>query len=116
MRGRLTTHVLDTSQGKPAVGMRIELWVRSSLGREPQLVKCAVTNADGRVDEPLLGSGELHIGEYELIFAVGEYYGLLEAAPFLGSVPVRFTVTDSNSNYHIPLLVAPGGYSTYRGS
>ncbi|SFS62334.1 hydroxyisourate hydrolase [Paenibacillus sp. BC26] len=114
MMGQLTTHVLDTSQGKPAAGMKIQLWVHSSLGRPPQLIKEVQTNADGRVDTPLLGRGELHSGEYELVFDVGSYFG--GDIRFLNLVPVRFIVEDSSSNYHIPLLVAPGGYSTYRGS
>ncbi|RAP78274.1 hydroxyisourate hydrolase [Paenibacillus montanisoli] len=113
MRGQLTTHVLDTTRGKPAAGMRIQLWVRSSLGRAPQLIKEVHTNADGRVDAPLLSRGELHYGEYELVFDVGGYFG---DGNFLNLVPVRFVVDDPEANYHIPLLVAPGGYSTYRGS
>ncbi|MDQ3546053.1 MAG: hydroxyisourate hydrolase [Verrucomicrobiota bacterium] len=105
----LTTHVLDTRNGRPAAGMKIELW---SL--EPrQLVKSIVTNSDGRTDEPLLAPNESQVGSYELIFHVGDYFG--ERA-FLDQVPVRFSIVDGAAKYHVPLLVSPWAYSTYRGS
>ena len=102
----LTTHVLDISRGRPAAGVAIE------LARGGEVVAEAVTNADGRTDAPLLEV--LEAGSYELRFAVGDYFG---AAPrFLDVVPVRFEVSDPDAHHHVPLLVAPGGYSTYRGS
>lgn len=114
MPGRLTTHVLDTGRGVPAAGVLIELW------RETQLLKSARTNADGRTDEPLLAGEALEAGGYELLFHVGEYFAAtgLSAGdrPFLDQVPVRFGVSDRNGHYHVPLLVSPWSYSTYRGS
>ncbi len=101
----LTTHVLDVAQGRPAAGVAV------ALLRDGVVVAEAVTNADGRTDAPLLET--LEAGEYELRFAVGDYFG---AAGFLDVVPVRFGVTDPGAHHHVPLLVAPGGYSTYRGS
>jgi 5-hydroxyisourate hydrolase len=102
----LTTHVLDTARGRPAAGVAIEL--RDGAGRT---LATFVTNADGRTDAPLLES--LEAGEYELVFGVGDYFG--EAA-FLDRVPVRFRVSDPGAHYHVPLLVSPWAYSTYRGS
>jgi len=101
----LTTHVLDLARGRPAAGVAI------TLLRDGAVVAEAVTNADGRTDAPLLA--ELEAGEYELRFAVGDYFG---EAGFLDVVPVRFGVVDPDAHLHVPLLVAPGGYSTYRGS
>ena len=102
----LTTHVLDVSRGRPAAGVAIE------LVRGGEVVATAVTNADGRTDGPLLEL--LEAGEYELRFAVGDYFG--GEARFLDVVPVRFGVSEPDAHHHVPLLVAPGGYSTYRGS
>ena len=102
----LTTHVLDIARGRPAAGVAIELL------RGGDVVASAVTNADGRTDGPLLET--LEAGEYELRFAVGDYFGADER--FLDVVPVRFHVRDPAEHHHVPLLVAPGGYSTYRGS
>ncbi|MBW3630251.1 MAG: hydroxyisourate hydrolase [Gemmatimonadetes bacterium] len=114
MPGRLTTHVLDTARGIPAAGVLIE------LRRETQLLKSARTNADGRTDEPLLTGEALETGGYELLFHVGEYFagtGLGAGdIPFLEQVPVRFGVSDRDGHYHVPLLVSPWSYSTYRGS
>ncbi|SFI33240.1 5-hydroxyisourate hydrolase [Paenibacillus sp. UNC496MF] len=110
--GRLTTHVLDTSRGVPAAGLRIRLMALAE-GLAARLVAEAKTNADGRVDRPLLADGELEAGIYELRFDVGAYFG---DRAFLDVVPVRFVVTDPGAHYHVPLLVAPFGYSTYRGS
>jgi 5-hydroxyisourate hydrolase len=105
----LTTHVLDTATGRPAAGMKIELW---SL--EPrELLQTVTTNADGRSDEPLLSPNESGAGKFELVFFVGDYFG--ERA-FLDEVPVRFTISDASAKYHVPLLVSPWAYSTYRGS
>jgi 5-hydroxyisourate hydrolase len=107
MAGVLTTHVLDVAQGRPAAGVSVELW------RDGRLVTSATTNADGRCDAPLVAQGALMEGEYELRFGVGAYYG--ETA-FLDVVPVRFRVADPAQKYHVPLLVSPWSYSTYRGS
>ena len=105
----LTTHVLDIMHGIPAAGMKIELW---SL--EPsKLFKSVQTNADGRVDSALLAGEELRSGSYELLFFVGDYFG---ERHFLDRVPVRFLISDPSAKYHIPLLVSPWAYSTYRGS
>jgi 5-hydroxyisourate hydrolase len=105
----LTTHVLDTMRGIPAAGMKIELW---SLDQS-KLLKTVETNADGRTDAPLLAAGEMKTGNYELIFFVGDYFG---ERRFLDRVPVRFVITDADAKYHVPLLVSPWAYSTYRGS
>jgi 5-hydroxyisourate hydrolase len=102
----LTTHVLDLARGRPAAGVAIE------LARGGEVLATAVTNADGRTDGPLLDA--LEAGTYELRFAVGDYFG--GESRFLDVVPVRFTVSDPDAHHHVPLLVAPGGYSTYRGS
>ena len=105
----LTTHVLDIMRGIPAAGMKIELW---SLEPSKRL-KSVQTNADGRVDSALLAGEELWSGSYELVFFVGDYFGERQ---FLDRVPVRFLISDPSAKYHIPLLVSPWAYSTYRGS
>ena len=114
MPGRLTTHVLDTARGRPAAGITIELRTGSTL------LKTVRTNADGRTDEPLLTGDDLVEGSYELVFHVGDYFagaGLTpEGVRFLDQVPVRFGVADASAHYHVPLLVSPWSYSTYRGS
>ena len=119
MAGGLTTHVLDTAQGRPAAGMVVELW-RLDDEYGPRLLTSVRTNADGRTDAPLLGAGKLEVGAYELVFAVEDYFvaqGLARAAPpFLDRVPVRFGVADPAAHYHVPLLVSPWAYSTYRGN
>jgi 5-hydroxyisourate hydrolase len=118
MSGYLTTHVLDLAQGRPAAGMRIELWRLEDGGARTWLTT-AVTNDDGRVDAPLLAEDTFRTGTYELIFDVGSYFaaqGLGASPPFLTSVPVRFTIADPDAHYHVPLLVTPWAYSTYRGS
>ncbi|MHA7582529.1 hydroxyisourate hydrolase [Paenibacillus vandeheii] len=120
--GRITTHVLDTSKGVPAAGVRVELYVLRRDGEKETKMKVAesVTNADGRLNAPLLDSGRLEQAVYELQFNVEDYYaqrsleGLGQALWTV--VPIRFAVSDAASHYHIPLLIAPGGYSTYRGS
>ena len=118
MPGKLSTHVLDTAHGHPAVGMKIELW--SLAEAEPRLLKTVRTNQDGRADQPLLGPDEMKAGQYELVFFVSEYFrdqkAALASVPFLGEVPVRFGIADVNAGYHVPLLVSPWAYSTYRGS
>jgi len=118
MAGRLTTHVLDTVSGKPAVGLEVTLWSLSPSG-ERTLLKTVLTNQDGRTDSPLIPDGELKQGLYELVFSVGDYFREqtdLPDVPFLGDVPVRFGVDDERAHYHVPLLVSPWAYSTYRGS
>ena len=116
--GRLTTHVLDTSRGKPAAGVAIALY--SLNGNERKLLKSAVTNNDGRTDQPLLEGNDLRTGVYELVFKAGDYHRSqgeqANSPPFLDEVVVRFGVSDPASNYHVPLLLSPYGYSTYRGS
>ncbi|MBO0792305.1 MAG: hydroxyisourate hydrolase [Ktedonobacteraceae bacterium] len=119
MAGRLTTHVLDTAQGCPAAGMEIELW-RIEAGERAELLKRVYTDAGGRTAAPLLDEGELQAATYELVFAVAAYFAMqpvnTAAPPFLDVVPVRFTIADAGSHYHVPLLVSPWSYSTYRGS
>jgi 5-hydroxyisourate hydrolase len=110
--GSLTTHVLDTAHGRPAAGVPIEL-ARLDDGGGREVLAGATTNADGRTDAPLVAPGELSAGMYELVFDVGAYFG---ESPFLDRVPVRFRVTDPGAHHHVPLLVSPWSYSTYRGS
>ena len=138
--GWLSTHVLDTANGRPAAGMEIALWrvvenldkeKKTPLGLQVQKthhIKTVRTNQDGRTDTPLLEGDDFREGFYEIVFAVGDYFlkasGLKasdsEAAqtsyPFLDLVPIRFGIADSSMHYHVPLLVSPWSYSTYRGS
>ena len=120
MPGRLTTHVLDTAQGRPAGGMAIALWRLEGAGGERVLLKEARTNSDGRTDRPMLAGDEFAPGVYELVFQVGEYFTVqgtpLPSTPFLSEVPVRFGISDPDAHYHVPLLTSPWAYSTYRGS
>lgn len=114
MAAKLSTHVLDLVAGKPAAGMRVELWRR---GEAPQLVTSVTTNADGRTSAPLLSGEEVVVGGYELIFFVREYFaGRGVECVFLDEVPIRFVIPDPAAGYHVPLLVTPWSYSTYRGS
>lgn len=117
--GRLSTHVLDTANGCPAPGMKVELY-RIDLGGARTLIKSGATNADGRTDAPLLVDAAFAVGTYELVFDVAAYFktrGTKTAEPpFLSQVPLRFTIADPNGHYHVPLLVSPWSYSTYRGS
>lgn len=119
MTGRLTTHVLDTAHGCPAAGLIVELW-RVGPSDHRTLLDTARTNADGRLDAPLLAGDDLRAGVYELIFAVGAYFAgtgsPLADPPFLDAVPIRFGVANPSAHYHVPLLVSPWAYSTYRGS
>ncbi len=112
--GRLTTHVLDTAKGRPAAGMKIDLY--RVEGDDLTLIKSVATNDDGRTDSPMLSGGEFQTGSYELRFHAGDYIGGDDGVPFLDVVPVRFGIGDSSAHYHVPLLVSPYGYSTYRGS
>ena len=139
LSGRLTTHVLDLSQGKPAAGLVLQLWRLDAA--EPLLLRQAVTNEDGRLDAPLLSGEDMQAGIYEIVFMAGDYFQGVQGEredeagadvkaevhaetevkvevvrPFLDLIPIRFNVADRSAHYHVPLLVAPGGYSTYRGS
>jgi len=117
-QGFLTTHVLDTAHGVPARGVRIDLYrvdgeLRSHL-------HSMTTNNDGRTDSPILPSHEFSVGTYELVFHAGEYIAATGPAPvtprFLDLIPIRFGIANEDSHYHVPLLLSPFGYSTYRGS
>lgn len=116
--GRLTTHVLDTMAGRPARGLRIELY--RLAGHERRHLKTVETNEDGRIDRPLLEGAELEKGCYELVFAAGAYLRAssvhLPEPPFLEEIPIRFGIAEPGQHYHVPLLLSPYGYSTYRGS
>ena len=114
--GRLSTHVLDTMDGKPAAGVRLELYEIGASARG--LIAQATTNADGRTDQPLLSGAPLRIGTYELLFFIGPHFARLAMAdpPYLDVVPVRFSIAEPEGHYHVPLLVTPWSYSTYRGS
>jgi 2-oxo-4-hydroxy-4-carboxy-5-ureidoimidazoline decarboxylase len=116
--GRLSTHVLDTVSGRPAAGVKIVL---KEVGASAEgVLKETHTNADGRADEPLIAGGPLRIGTYEIAFHIGAYFAAQGAAtsepPFLGVVPIRFTIAEPEGHYHVPLLTSPWSYSTYRGS
>jgi 2-oxo-4-hydroxy-4-carboxy-5-ureidoimidazoline decarboxylase len=119
VHGRLSTHVLDTHGGHPAAGVGVEL-VELSDGGEARLIERARTNRDGRTERPLIDGRPVPIGCYELRFAVGDYFArrgaTLADPPFLDVVPVRFCVAEPEAHYHVPLLVTPWSYSTYRGS
>jgi 2-oxo-4-hydroxy-4-carboxy-5-ureidoimidazoline decarboxylase len=119
LTGRLSTHVLDTHSGRPAAGIAIELRELSASGAH-RLVASAVTNAGGRTEAPLIADRPVPIGRYELTFAVGDYFarsGVRVAdPPFLGIVPIRFAVAEAEAHYHVPLLITPWSYTTYRGS
>lgn len=114
--GRLTTHVLDTASGKPAAGLKIELF---RLGDDTPL-KSIRTNADGRADGPILEGSDFAAGQYELRFHAGDYLRAsgtaLPEPAFLDVIPIRFGIADASAHYHVPLLLSPYGYSTYRGS
>jgi 5-hydroxyisourate hydrolase len=116
--GRLSTHVLDTVNGKPAKGVALELFRLEGESRRP--VVATATNADGRTDAPLLSGDTFRTGTYELLFHVGDYFRSLGTAtadpPFLDIVPIRFTMAEPDGHYHVPLLVSAWSYSTYRGS
>jgi 2-oxo-4-hydroxy-4-carboxy-5-ureidoimidazoline decarboxylase len=119
VHGRLSTHVLDTHGGKPAAGIAVELIELSELG-EARVVTRAITNADGRTDQPLIGGRPVPIGRYELSFSVGRYFAArgapLSDPPFLDQIPLRFSVSEPEGHLHVPLLVTPWSYTTYRGS
>lgn len=115
--GRLTTHVLDTAQGCPAAAVSIELY---RVDAQRQLIRKDQTNADGRLDTPMLDADEFRPGVYELVFQAGDYFRAckldLPDPAFVDEVVLRFGIADANAHYHVPLLVSPWSYSTYRGS
>lgn len=120
--GRLSTHVLDTASGKPAAGVSIDLYYLG--GESRQHLATFVTNDDGRTDEPLMQDEDMVTGVFELVFHAGAYldaqakaHGVALPEPkFLDKIPVQFGIADETANYHVPLLLSPFGYSTYRGS
>ena len=116
--GYLTTHILDTARGLPAAGIPILLYRMSGDKREK--IAQAVTNSDGRTDTPILPAGQMNAGHYELVFQTGAYLEQNNLATgahkFLDDIPIRFGIDDEQAHYHVPLLLSPFGYSTYRGS
>ena len=127
MSGKLSTHVLDTVHGCPAQNMQIELWAiaideqtTDQRTEQKTLIKTLYTNQDGRTDELLLNAEEMQVGIYEIWFNVSDYFAthqVLQTEPaFLSRVPIRFGISDIGDRYHVPLLVSPWAYSTYRGS
>ena len=119
VHGRLSTHVLDTHGGRPAAGIAVELVELSELGTS-RVVTRTITNADGRTDQPLIGGRPVPIGRYELTFNVAKYFAERQVAmsdpPFLDRIPLRFSVSEPEGHLHVPLLVTPWSYATYRGS
>jgi 5-hydroxyisourate hydrolase len=115
--GRLTTHVLDTANGRPGAGVRVELY-RLEGTATGTLLATAVTNRDGRTDKPLAEGDGFLSGTYQLVFHIGEYFRASAGTPatFVDVVPVRFVIADAGQHYHVPLLCSPWSYSTYRGS
>ena len=118
MAAGLTTHVLDTARGRPAAGVRIALF--RITGMSHKKIAEAVTNADGRTDAPMLAGDALTAGVYELVFSAGDYLRASgqagEGVLFLDEIPIRFGISDGGAHYHVPLLISPFAYSTYRGS
>jgi 5-hydroxyisourate hydrolase len=116
--GKLSTHVLDTTQGKPGAGVKVELYAVNDSGRT--LIKTDTTNQDGRCASPLLEGEAMQPGQYELVFAAGDYFagqGLSLPSPrFVDRVTIAFGIAHADQNYHVPLVVTPWSYSTYRGS
>jgi 5-hydroxyisourate hydrolase len=112
--GKLTTHVLDTAIGKPAAGLRVDVYF------EGQRLHSAITNADGRINAPLVEGDDLKVGLYEIQFHAGDYLLKnkveLKQPLFLDVIPIKFGISDATQHYHVPLLLSPFGYSTYRGS
>lgn len=116
--GKLSTHVLDITQGKPGAGVQVKLYRVD--GGEKVLLKADSTNQDGRCEQPLLFGDEVQIGKYELVFGAGDYFaaqGVTVPTPrFIDEVVIAFGISDSGQNYHVPIVVSPWAYSTYRGS
>ncbi len=117
--GRLTTHMLDTANGRPAAGVRVRVY-EVGAGDARSLLRETVTNADGRCDAPLLEGAAFRVGRYEIVFGAGAYFAALQPAlaqpSFVEDVVLRFGIADPAQHYHVPLLVSPWSYSTYRGS
>ena len=115
--GYLSTHVLDTSRGQPASGV---VWTLYKVTLKREKIGSGITNSDGRTDQPLLDASSFRRGVYEITFEVAKYFSELgghsDSQPFLDVIPIRFRISDDHTDYHIPLLVSPYGYSTYRGS
>ncbi len=109
--GKLTTHVLDTANGRPGAGIEVELSILD--GKEWKVLKSVRTNAHGRTDAPLLEGEKFRAATYQLVFHLAEYF---KSQGFLDLVPVRFVITDATTHYHVPLLCSPWGYTIYRGS
>ncbi len=120
MPAKLSTHVLDLTTGQPAAGMTVELFrfdPHPPVLGQPTLLRTVVTNTDGRTDAPLLAAAEMTPGTYEIVFHVKAYFIARRVeCTFLDRVPIRFTITDAAAGYHVPLLVTPWSYNTYRGS
>ncbi len=115
MPAKLSTHVLDLTRGAPAAGMEIELWRLDTA--EPKQLKVVHTNADGRTDAPLLAAEEMNVGDFQLVFKIRDYFATQGVnATFFVYAAVFFRIDDANASYHVPLLVTPWAYSTYRGS
>jgi len=119
VHGRLSTHVLDTHRGCPAAGVAIEFFEVASSGTS-RLISRAVTNADGRTERPLIAEQPIPIAQYELRFGIGDYFARQNTPvtdpPFLGVIPIRFAIAEPEAHYHVPIIVTPWSYSTYRGS
>jgi 5-hydroxyisourate hydrolase len=114
---KLTTHVLDVYSGKPGKNIKVELFFLN--GKEREIINSLVLNTDGRSDKPLAEEDKFKSGKYELVFYIGDYFKEIiknEKQPFLDDVVVRFNISNNKENYHVPLLVSPWSYSTYRGS
>ena len=114
---KLTTHVLDVYSGKPGKNIKVELFFLN--GKDREIINSLVLNIDGRSDKPLAEEDKFKLGKYELVFYIGDYFKEIiknEKQPFLDDVVVRFNISNNKENYHVPLLVSPWSYSTYRGS
>tara|TARA_Y100000591_G_scaffold268326_1_gene242509 strand:+ start:364 stop:714 length:351 start_codon:yes stop_codon:yes gene_type:complete len=114
---KLTTHVLDVYSGKPGKNIKVELFFLN--GKDREIINSLVLNNDGRSDKPLAEEDKFKLGKYELVFYIGDYFKEItksEKQPFLDDVVVRFNISNDKENYHVPLLVSPWSYSTYRGS
>ncbi|WP_435273988.1 hydroxyisourate hydrolase [Psychrobium sp. nBUS_13] len=115
---KLSTHVLDTANGIPAQGVKLEFF--RVEGSSPRLIKTLTTNDDGRTDELLLDESSIEVGEYIIVFHVADYFSKnntkQDKPTFLNRIPLHFGISDTNANYHVPLLVSPWSYSTYKGS
>jgi len=114
---KLTTHVLDVYSGKPGKNIKVELFFLN--GKDREIINNLVLNNDGRSDKPLAEEDKFKLGKYELVFYIGDYFKEIiksEKQPFLDDVVVRFNISNNKENYHVPLLVSPWSYSTYRGS